>query len=343
MYLERLSNLAGVSGDEGRVREGILEILRGEIAGDKPLEISCDTMGNLFVRKAGRAAASTPRVMLAAHMDEVGLMVTSVEKGGQLKFKPVGAIDLRVLVSKAVRVGRQGIAGVIGAKAVHLQKPEERKKPFEREQLFIDIGARSKEEAEKQVKIGDFVSFDSSFTALGGDYYRGKAFDDRAGCAVLLELLMGDSSVPFDAAFTVQEEVGSRGALVAAYTLQPGLAVVLEGTSASDTPGTDEDKTATCLGAGPAISFMDRSFIADRALLQELVHVARDQGIPYQFRRFTGGGTDAGAIALSRQGVRTIAVSVPCRYIHSPYSVLKESDLKQTAALVRAWLDSLSK
>ncbi len=331
MFLEELSNLAGVSGDEGEVRRALMEHLRV-----KPFQVRTDTMGNLLVSKKGKKGA--PRIMLAAHMDEVGMMVTSVEKSGHLKFKSVGSIDARVLVAKRVRVGSGRIPGVVGAKAVHLQKPGERKKPYEEEQLYLDIGAMSKEEAERHVSLGDYICFDTSCTPLGDGYYRGKAFDDRAGCAVLLNLLLDPETPAFDAAFTVQEEVGSRGALVAAYTLRPEVALVLEGTVAADTPGTEKDYASTVLGRGPAISFMDSSVIVDRSLLETLIKAGESASVPFQFRRFTGGATDAGAIALSREGVKAGVVSVPCRYIHSPHSVLKESDLQDTITLVKQWV-----
>jgi len=331
VFLETLYNLPGISGDEGKVRRAIADILQ-----DQPLEIKRDSLGNLFVRN--KIAAKTARVMLSAHMDEVGLMVMSVEKSGHLKFRTIGGIDQRVLVAKRVRVGSDAVPGVIGIKPIHLHKPGDLRKPYEAEQLSIDIGARNKEEAEKFVKIGDYVSFDSTFTPMGDGYFRGKAFDNRAGCTVLLELLLNPDTPAVDAVFTVQEEIGSRGALVAAYTLKPQRAVVLEGTAAADTPGTDRAQSSTTLGAGPAISIMDRSVIVDRGMLRELISAADSAGIPYQFRQFTGGATDAGAIALSREGVKASLLSVPCRYIHSPHSVLKESDLISTVQLVQAWL-----
>lgn len=336
MLLEKLSNLPGVSGDEGAVREAIIEELQG-----LPLEWRTDTMGNLLVRKNG-GRPSARRVMLAAHMDEVGLMIVSIEKSGHLKFKAVGGLDSRVLVSKRVLLGPDRIPGVIGAKAIHLQKAEERKKPLEEDQLYLDIGAKNREEAEKYLSSGDYGSFDTTCIAFGAGCFRGKAFDDRAGCAVLLELLREKSGPSFDAAFTVQEEVGLRGAQVAAYTLRPQLALAVEATAAADTPGTAEERSATELGKGPAISFMDRSLMVDRDILQELIEAAEGAGIPFQFRRTTAGGTDAGAIALSRDGVKAGVVAVPCRYIHSPCGVLKESDLQHTAALVRAWLEAIA-
>lgn len=335
MFLAQLADLPGVSGDEGAVRRAIIDILK-----DHPVQVTTDSLGNVLVRKEGRGARSG--VMLAAHMDEVGLMVVSIEKSGHLKFKPVGGIDSRVLVAKAVKIGPQGIPGVIGVKAIHLQKEDERKKPFEVDQLYIDIGARDKEEAEKHVKVGAYVSFDASCLPFGDGCLRGKAFDDRAGCAVLLELLLDRDGPGFDAAFTVQEEVGLRGALVAAYALKPQRALALEGTAAADTPGTDREKSSTVLGAGPAVSVMDRSVIVDREILEQLIKAAENSGLPFQFRRFTGGGTDAGAIALTREGVKAGVVAVPCRYIHSPLSVLKESDLTGAVHLVRAWLESLA-
>ncbi len=334
MFLEKLSNLPGVSGSEKAVRQAIIEELRGH-----PLEWQTDTMGNLLVRKKGNSSRSR-RIMLAAHMDEVGLMVASIEKSGHLRFRPVGGIDSRVLVSKRVRLGNEGIPGVIGSKAIHLQKREEWQKPFELDQLYIDIGARNREEAEKYVQIGAYGSFDTECISFGEGCLRGKAFDDRAGCAVLLELLLEKDSPGFDAAFTVQEEVGLRGARVAAYTLRPELALAVEATSAADTPDIPDERSSTVLGSGPAISFMDRSIIIDREIFQSLIAAGEKAGVPFQLRRFTGGGTDAGAIALSREGVRAGVVALPCRYIHSPCCVLKKSDFEHTVTLVRSWLEA---
>lgn len=331
--LAELSNLHGVSGNEGEVRRFLLKKLSGF-----DVETTVDTMGNLYVRK-GRTTDS-PGIMLSAHMDEVGLMVMSIQKNGLLKFKPVGSIDSRVLVSKRVLIGAQGLPAVIGVKPVHLQKPGEREKPFDEESLYLDAGFNNGDEAEKRVNVGDYISFDSCFTALGDGFCRGKAFDNRAGCLVLLELLLENNDLSFEAAFTVQEEIGTRGAAVAAYTLQPRVALVVETTAASDTPETEKDAVSTMLGSGPAISIMDRTIMVSRKMREQLVESAEKAGISYQFRRFTGAGTDAGAISLSREGVQTAVVSVPCRYIHSPHSLLQESDLKGTISLIRSWLEN---
>ncbi len=331
--LAALADLRGVSGDEGEVRRFLLEKLDG-FNGD----ITVDTIGNLLVRKRGDC--SKKRIMLSAHMDEVGLMVMAIQPGGLLKFKPVGGIDTRVLVAKRVCIGPKGLPGVIGAKPIHLQKPGEQKKPYEEESLFIDAGFKNREEAEKQIKIGDYVSFESSCVALDDGFYRGKAFDDRAGCLVLLELLLENNGLSFDAAFTVQEEVGTRGAAVAAYTLQPQVALAVEATAAADTPETEKDAVTTALGAGPAISFMDLTILVSRAMREQLVAAAEKASVPYQFRRFTGAGTEAGVISLSREGVQTAVLAIPCRYIHSPHSIMQESDLRASIALIRTWLEA---
>ncbi len=331
--LTALANLRGVSGDEGPVRRFIADKLAG-FGG----EIRVDTMGNLFASKGSDRTWS--KVMVSAHMDEVGLMIMSIEAGGLLKFKPVGGIDSRILVAKRVKIGAKGLPGVIGSKPIHLQKRIEQNKPFEEESLYIDAGFQSKEEAEKSVEIGDLVSFDSSCTGLGNDFYRGKAFDDRVGCLILLDLLLEKNGLSFTAAFTVQEEVGTRGAAVAAYTIKPEIALVVEATAAADTPEINKDFQGPLLGAGPAISIMDRTILVSKKMRDQLITAAEKADVPYQFRRSTGAGTDAGSISLSRGGVLAGVLSVPCRYIHSPYSVLKMSDLKATKDLARAWLEA---
>ena len=334
MLIKDLSNISGVSGDEKAVRDFIKSSLKS-----KNLKIETDSMGNLLVYKKGKVSSSVPRLMLCAHMDEVGLMVTSIEKSGHLRFKKVGGIDDRVLVAKAVLIGDEKIPGIIGAKAIHLQRPEERKKPFEVDTLLIDIGAKNNKDAAKIVKVGDYASFDTKCISIGDNYLMGKAFDDRAGCAALIELLNTDDLPSFCGAFTVQEEVGLRGARVASYTVKPDLALVLEGTSAADVPDKDEHLEATSLGSGPALSFMDSSVIVNRELLENLILCAEDNNIPYQLRRFTGGGTEAGSIQASRSGVKTAVISVPTRYIHSPASVIKESDYNQLIELAGNFLE----
>lgn len=329
--LTELSNLNGVSGDEGLVRQYLIEKLA-----NAAVEYNVDTMGNLLVRKG---SANRNRIMLAAHMDEVGLMITGIEKSGLLKFSPVGGLDSRILPGKRLQIGRNRLPGVIGAKAIHLQKKSEQNNPFDLESLLIDAGFKGKEEAEKNIKLGDYAAFTSTCTILGDGVFRGKAFDDRAGCLVLLNLLLEDNGLSFDAAFTVQEEIGTRGATVAAYTLKPQRALVVEATAAADTPETEKAATGTMLGKGAAISIMDRTLLVSRKMREELAEIAEQHAIPYQYRRFTGAGTEGGAISTSREGVETAVVSVPCRYIHSPHSLIDESDINSVLNLVRSWLE----
>jgi len=333
VLLARLSEALGVSGDEGAVRDLILEEVRPYIDAYR-----VDPMGNLLVVK-GRNKRG-PRVMLAAHMDEVGLMITKIEKNGLLRFAKVGGIDDRVLLGKRVRVGPDGVPGVIGGKPIHLDR-KSRSVP-RAEDLVIDIGATSKEAAEKVVRPGHYAGFDTAFGEFGPGCWKGKAFDDRAGCALLIEILKGEYDFPLYGAFTVQEEVGLRGAGVAAYALEPDVALVLEGTTCADIPGTEPHGQSTRLGQGPALTAMDRTVIPPRWLTGLLVEAAERRNIPYQWKRTTLGGTDAGRIHISRAGVPTAVVSVPCRYIHSPCAVMSRADFEAARDLVRGFLQDVS-
>jgi putative aminopeptidase FrvX len=334
MLLELLSNAAGVSGAEGPVREILLEAIRGKVDG-----IRTDSLGNLIaVKHASNAEASPTRVMVAAHMDEVGVMIVHIESSGALRFRPVGGIDPRVLLSKHILIGEKAVPGVIGQKAVHLLKPSDRGHVVPVEQMFIDIGAKDRTEAESLVKLGDCGVFATRFASLGGTA-KGKALDDRAGCAILAELLVGRPfSCEVVGVFTVQEEVGLRGAQVAAYAVEPDFALVLEGTVCDDSPKKVDVSPTTRLGAGPAVSIADRSAFADRRLVDLVVDTAKSIGVPYQFKQPMVGGTDAGRIHLSRGGVPTVVLAIPCRYLHSPVSLLSLSDYENTLKLAKATL-----
>jgi len=329
--LKRLTEARGVTGNENEAREIILEL-----AAQTGAEVSVDRIGNVIAGKTGQKGGK--KVMLAAHMDEVGFLISGISDNGMLKFKPVGGIDQRILLSKRALIGKNGIPGVIGVKAIHLQEPEERNKVIQQKQMYIDIGVKSREEAEKLVEIGDYASFDSRFVRFGDNKVKAKSLDDRAGCGILLELLKETYDFNLAACFTVQEEIGLRGAEVAAWHVEPDLAVVLEGTTCADIPDVPEHLQTTRQGRGPAISFMDHSSIGDKGLFRRMVETAESRSIPYQIKENVAGGNDAGSIQRSRSGVPTVVVSVPCRYIHSPSSVMDLDDYANTLRLMKEFL-----
>jgi endoglucanase len=339
VLLEKLSNAFGPSGCEDEVRQILARSLRGQVD-----TLETDALGNLVAVKRGTGPEPRLRVMIDAHTDEVGLMITRIEKAGLLGFRAVGGIEARLLMSKGVLVGKKRLQGVITAPPIHLTKPDQRKKILPINQLVIDIGASSEEEAKSLVGLGDYATFDTRFQVLESPILRtvtGKAFDDRIGCAVAAALAEDEYAVDLFLSFSAQEEVGLRGARVAAYRIEPDLAIALEGTICDDSPKKKDVSPTTELGKGPAITIMDRSFIADKRLTSLLTEVARTNGIPFQFKQPGLGGTDAGAIHLSRTGVPSAAVSVPSRYIHGPVSMASLNDLEQTVDLLKATLHAL--
>jgi putative aminopeptidase FrvX len=322
MLLEKLSNAAGVSGDEKEIRQ----IIKDEISSFVD-EVSTDSMGNLFAVKKG--GDNGLKVMLSAHMDEVGLFVDFVEGGGIVRFKKIGGIDDRVLLSKKVYVGENKSPGVIGLKPIHIKGGNSGVTGAD--DLYIDVGASGKDD--KLAKVGDTAIFATKFIQ-SGDILRGKAFDDRVGCAVLIELLKGNYPFTLCGVFTVQEELGLRGAKIAAYNVNPDFAFALEGTTAGDTPTEKDISPSTNMGKGPAITIMDRSFISNKRLLDLLVDTAKKEDISFQFKRTITGGTDSGAIHLQRGGIPTITVSVPIRYIHSPVGLMSLKDFENAVKLM---------
>lgn len=340
MLLEKLSNARGVSGDEREVREILIDAVR-----DRVDEYRVDTMGNLITLKHAKRARSKAafKVMLAAHMDEVGLMIVHHESNGHLRFRPVGGIDARVLLSKVVLVGKDKIPGVIGVKPIHLLKKAEREQILDVESMTIDIGAKSKEEAARAVKVGDYATFATEFAEMGDGLVKGKALDDRTGCAVLVDLLKRDYAFDLYGVFTVQEEVGARGARVAAYAIEPDVAFALEGTVCDDSPKAKDISPTTRLGGGAAISVADNTLLSDPRLVKLLVETAQESRIPYQIKQPMKGGTDAGRIHMVKEGVPSVAVAVPTRYIHSPVSLLSLRDYESTTALMSKTLPKLGK
>lgn len=334
--LEELCVLDGISGDEGKVRDYIIEAIKGKC------EYSVDPLGSIIAFKKGR---QTPKhkLLFSAHMDEVGLIVTHICSDGSLKFAEVGGVDPRVLFGKRVYVGEKKTLGVIAGIAVHNLTKEQRSKAADHSDLCIDIGVTSREEAMKLVRPGDSVVFDSSFLRFGEGRVKSKAIDDRAGCAMMIEMI--NSDLEYDTCFTfvVQEEVGLRGATAAAYTVAPDFAIVLESTTAADIPSSSGEKRVCEVGKGPVVSYMDRHTIYDRELYRLAFETADSLGIPCQTKTVVAGGNDAGAIHKSRGGVRTAAVSLPCRYLHSPSCVIAEEDMTNAYKLVTELAERIQK
>jgi putative aminopeptidase FrvX len=332
MLLEKLCNAVGPSGFEGEVRNIIKEEIKDYVD-----EIKVDRMGNIIAHKKGNGK----KVLIDAHMDEVGFVITGFNSDGTLRFASLGGINSKVAPCKVVFIGKNRIPGVIGLKPIHLQSAKERKKNISYSQCCIDIGANSEEDARKYVKLGNYAIFDTKFSEFGEGLIKGKAFDDRMGCAVLIEILKENYNCDLYAAFNVQEEVGDRGALIAAYEVKPDIGVALEGTICADMPSVPKHLSATIIGKGPAISIMDRTSIFNKEITMSIVNAAEENNIPYQYRRATAGGNDAGAMVLSTDGCKVATVSVPCRYIHSSISAASQEDFNNTVKLMKMWIKTL--
>ena len=329
--LKTICSIDGTSGDESVVRE----FIRSNITAD---EVKVDNLGNLIVFKKGKKTPKN-KVMLAAHMDEVGFMVTDVTEDGFLRFGAVGGVDPRVVLGRAIRF-QNGTLGVVGTKATHQLSADERKKAPDFTEMYIDIGVSSREEAEKLVFRGDTACFDSDFFIFGDGFVKGKAIDDRAGCLIMMDMINSELEYDMWFAFTVQEEVGTRGAKAASFTVAPDIALVLETTTACDIAGVGGDKRVCQLGKGCVVSYMDRSTVYDRELYKLAFDTAEKIGVPVQTKTVVAGGNDSGAIHVSRSGVRTCALSVPCRYLHSPSCVIKQSDYEATKSLAVAMAEA---
>ncbi len=334
--LKKLTEAFGVSGAEDAVRDIIYSEIRGFCDA-----VDIDGMGNLRAYKKAKCQNNdTKKVLLSAHMDEVGLIITDITDDGYLKFSSVGGIDPKVLVSQ--RVSINNIEGVISLKAVHLTTKEEREKPVSESSLYIDIGAKDKKSAEMYVEKGDYAVFDSDYKEFG-NYIKAKALDDRIGCMIMIDILKKDWNTDLYCNFTVQEEVGLRGARTATRGINPDYAIVIEGTTCNDLPGVPKHLRVTKSGDGPAISILDSASKASAEVVKLLETAAKEGCVPYQYKASTAGGNDAGIISVTDGGIKTASVSVPCRYIHSPVSVMHKEDFENAKALVCAFLEVLGK
>lgn len=332
--LKKLCSLNGTSGREDKVKQFIIENIK------EYCEVKQDKNGNLICFKKGKFN-SEKKVMVDAHMDEVGFIVTSVTDDGFLKFETVGGIDVSVIMARQV-VFENGLIGVVSSKPIHLLTAEECKKMPKVSDLFIDIGATSKEDALSRISLGDTAVFYSEYLNIG-DKIMSKALDDRVGCAVLIKLLQAESMYDFYATFTWGEEVGLRGAKTAAFSVNPDYALVLEATTAADLDGVSENEKVCSVNEGVVISFMDKSTLYDKELYDLAIITAKENNIKFQIKSAVAGGNNSGAIHLSREGVKTLALSLPCRYIHSPYSVGSLKDIESIYALAKAMIKEICK
>lgn len=253
----------------------------------------------------------------------------------------MGGIDSRVIVGKSVLIGEKQICGVIGAKALHQLEDKEKEEPLTPDKLYINIGASDKTEAEEHVRPGDRAVFASKFLPLGGDRIMGRAFDDRAGCALLIDMICSELEYDCFFAFTVQEETGCAGGATAAYRIDPDISIVVEATTAADIAGVDPDRQVCVQGRGPVLSFMDKGTVYDAALYRLALGVAESNSITCQPKQGVFGGNESRAIQTSRAGARTLAISLPCRYLHTANNVLHTGDIAHSAALLRALVPAL--
>ena len=332
MLIKKLTDINGLPSWEDDVRAAIREEIQ-----DHTDNIFTDRLGNLIAVKNENADGA--HVGLSAHMDEVGMVVKQIEKNGLIKFALWG-VTPNILVSKTVKIGKEQVAGVIGAKPVHLQKPEDRKTVFDIEKIYIDIGATSKEDAEKYVQLGDYIAFDSEYRELGNNKIKAKALDDRIGCAAIIEILQSDITHKITAVFCVQEEIGLRGSAVAANQVFADLFINIEGTICTDSENIDEHLRVTTQGEGPALSIKDGTSIYLRKHYEKMIKTAKEAGIPIQFRRSGVSGTDSQSYHMAHGGTPVIGLAVPCRYIHTPVSVCDKRDYANLVALLKAFISN---
>ncbi len=337
--LRKLSNAYGPPGYEDEARE----ILRTELEGVAD-ETRVDKLGNIIFWHRGKKGK--PLIMLAAHTDEVGFLVRYIEDAGYLRLHSWGVVPNILPGQRLIFRGKKGdLRGIIGTKPPHIMSEEERKKPVILDDLFVDIGTCKREEAEARGAYEGMTGvFDVEFLDLGDGFVRGKALDDRAGCYVMAEVFKSLKGSPYNvvAVGTVQEEVGLRGSRTAAYQVDPDYGLALEGTFAVDMPGMAPHMVPASLKKGPVVTLADASVIAHPRVLKAITEAAEERKIPYQFKKIPSGGTDAGSIHLTKGGVPSGTIAVPCRYIHGPASITTTEDIENTIRLVKAFIERIS-
>lgn len=330
--LKELCLINAASGDEENIKNYIVSQIKDYC------DYEVDSLGSIIAYKKGKSVPKN-KIMLCAHMDEVGFIITDITDDGYLKFSPVGGIDSKVVADRTVTVN--DLQGVIGLIPVHLLSDEQKSKAPSFKEMLIDIGAKNKDDALKYVHPGDYAYFKSDYYEFGDGFIKSKALDDRIGCMLLIELIKSDLEYDTVFCFNVQEEVGLRGAACTSYQVQADISVILEATTAGDLCGVTGADRVCCAGSGAVISFMDGRTVYDKKLYNLAMKTAKDNNIRVQTKTAIAGGNDAGAVQTSGKGSRVAAISLPCRYIHSASSVVKKSDIEETRKLLNALLPKL--
>lgn len=329
--IKELSLINGVSGDESRIRKYIIDKIR-----DKADEITVDTIGNVIALKKGKK--SDRKIMVVTNMDECGFIVSGITDKGYLKIKTVGSIDNRVIISKKVLVG-EDVKGIIGMKAIHLQKRSERESTVPVSDLFVDIGASSKKNAEKKVSLGDYVTFDSPFYETDEAIF-GKALD-RMGCACVYDAMDCECEYDVYYVFSAQREVYARGAAVAAHRIKPDVVICVDTLESADMHGVKSENITARLGGGAVINTADKSVITNNKLSEKISDLSENIGIKVQLRNDTNGKSMSGAAQTAADGAAVCGVSIPCRYSHTPLCMMNKKDIKAATELLCAVVEKI--
>jgi endoglucanase len=324
--LKDLCLINGASGNENSVCDYVINTLT-----DVKCEINIDSLGNLIIFKEGRKKPKN-KLMLCAHMDEVGFIVSGINSNGFISLSAVGSISNAVCYGRQIRF-KSGVIGVIGGKAVHLLEGDEKEKQPELSTLYADVGALDKADAEQILSLGETAYFTSEFAELGEEFIKCKAIDDRLGCAIMLDILRSEIEYDLHFVFTVQEEIGARGAGAAAYTIKPDMALVLEATTACDIANVEGENQVCKLGAGTVVPFMDKGAKYDKELYELAFETAKENKLKSQTKTKIAGGNDSQIIHKTAGGIRTICLAAPCRYLHSPSCVIAKSDFAEMRIL----------
>lgn len=333
MLLEKLSNASGPSGYEGEVRKIIIEEIKRYVD-----DIIIDRMGNIIVHKIGKGT----KVMINAHIDEVGFIITGFNEDGTLKFRPLGDINSKIPPCKALLVGDKKIQGVVGLKPIHLQSRVDRQKGINYNGLCIDIGAKNRSDSEKYVEIGDFAVFNTHFDSFGDGLVKGKALDGRIGCYILIELLKENYTFDLYGVFSSMKEVGRRGAYGAAFRINPDLGITIDGVESSNILSVPNHLKGGAMGEGPIINRLDSSTLYDHSIINEIGKIAKENDIPLQIKALGIKENDGGSIQGVKEGCKVVSIGIPIRYINSSVSTASIKDIDNGKDILTKFLNGIN-